>query len=523
MRIYLVNPPMQSNHIHATFYSQTESVDITGNPGFIPNLALPTLAALTPEDIEVEICDETVSAVDFDKDCDLVGITGYVTQARRMFELATEFRRRGKLVAMGGPFASLSPRRCRPYADILFTGEAERTWPAFLEEFRKGTHRDAYHEAEKVDVTKTPVPRMDLLHNDLYTSGVMQASRGCPFECEFCDVIVYLGRKIRYKEVDQVLREAETLYGLGYRGVFLSDDNFTANRKKATQILEALRDWNHGKQPRPVIFGTQLSIDVARSPEVLDLCADAGLRIAFVGIETPNKDALKEVKKRQNVASDLADDLHELMRHGILPMAGVIVGFDHDTTDVFEEQFAFLQEAGTPICGLGMLSAPEGTALEARLEKEGRLIANRDDFYTETNIVPKQMTQAELSHGHRWLLNRLYHPEHFLERIRTVCSHWPSGGAAHLGTTIEEAITIREGLLKSYAGLGPEFRDMPDQCFQAVRKARAPSAFAVIGQALIQYKHIVALSMKAGWWQPELATSADPWESFEAPRVRAGA
>ncbi len=522
MRIYLVNPPMQSNHIHATFYSQTESVDITGNPGFIPNLALPTLAALTPDDIDVEICDETVATVDFDKDCDLVGITGYVTQARRMFELAEEFRRRGKTVAIGGPFASLSPDRCRPHADILFTGEAERTWPAFLEDFRRGEHRDAYHEVDKIDIEQTPAPRMDLLSNHLYTSGVMQTSRGCPFECEFCDVIVYLGRKIRYKTTEQVLREADLLYEQGYRGVFLSDDNFTANRKKATEILKALRDWNRSKHPRPVIFGTQLSIDIARNPEILELCAQAGLRIAFVGIETPNKEALKEVKKRQNLASNLVDDLHELMRYGILPMAGVILGFDHDTPDVFQEQFAFLQEAGPPICGTGMLSAPEGTALEARLEKEGRLVRVRDDFYTETNIIPKQMSVPELSHGHRWLLNRLYHPQHFLERVRTVCRFWPRGGAAHLGTTIEEAITIREGLLKAYAGLGPEFRDMPDQCFEAVRKRRAPTAFAVIGQALIQYKHIVALTMKAGWWDPDLAMSPDPWESFDGPRAQVG-
>ncbi len=523
MRIYLVNPPMQSNHIHATFYSQTEAVDITGNPGFIPNLALPTLAALTPDDIEVEICDETVSRVDFDKDCDLVGITGYVTQARRMFELADEFRRRGKLVAIGGPFATLSPQRCRPHADVLFTGEVESTWPVFLEDFRKGSHQDAYDEPGSADIQASPVPRMDLLQNHLYTSGVMQTSRGCPFECEFCDVIVYLGRRIRYKTTEQVLKEADSLYRLGYRGVFISDDNFTANRKKAIEILQALRDWNKSKHPRPVIFGTQLSIDIARSPEILDLCADAGLRIAFVGIETPNKEALKEVKKRQNMASDLVNDLHELMRHGILPMAGVIVGFDHDTPDVFREQFEFLQEAGPPICGTGMLNAPEGTPLEARLKAEGRLVAVRDDFYVETNIIPKQMSVEQLSHGHRWLLNRLYRPAHFLDRVRTVCAHWPQGGAAHLGTTLEEAITIREGLLKAYASLGPEFRDLPDRCFQAVRRRRVPTAFAVIGQALIQYKHVVALTMKAGWWDPDLAASEDPWESFDTARRSAGA
>jgi radical SAM superfamily enzyme YgiQ (UPF0313 family) len=523
MRIYLVNPSMQANHIHTTFYSQTEAADITGKPGFIPNLACPTLAALTPEDIEVEICDETVEPVDFDKPCDLVGITGYVTQAQRIFELARAFRARGRLVAIGGPFASLSPERCRPHADILFTGEAERTWPAFLEDFRRGTHRDAYREAENVDITRLPKPRMDLLRNDLYAHGVMQASRGCPFECEFCDVIVYLGRRIRYKTVEQILREAEALYDIGYRGIFISDDNFTANRKKATEILSALCDWNRSKQPRPVIFGTQLSIDIARNPEILELCAEAGLRIAFVGIETPNKSALAEVKKRQNLASDLTGDIREMLRHGILVQAGVIVGFDHDTTDVFQEQFEFLQEAGVPICGTGMLNAPEGTPLEHRLRREGRLVAARDDFYVETNIIPKQMSRDELSHGHRWLLNRLYHAPHFLDRVRKVCEVWPRGGAAHLGTTLSEAITIRDGLLKAYAALGPEFSDLPDRCFQACRKARAASAFVVVGQALIQYKHIVALMKRSGWWDPSLATASDPWQRYDASCGHAGA
>ena len=338
MRVYLINPLMKN-----CFYSLSESSEITHKPASSPTWRCPPWRPLTPSDVEVEVCDETVDPVDFDKECDLVGITGYVSQAARMIELAREFRSRGKLVAIGGPFASLSPSRCRPFADILFTGEAERTWPAFLEDFRRGEYRDAYHEPEKPDITASPRPRMDVLRNDAYISGVVQTSRGCPFECEFCDVIVYLGRKMRHKAVDQILGEVDALYERGYRSVFLSDDNFTANRKKATAILEALVEWNRERQPDPVLFSTQLSVDAARDPALLGLCSEAGLRVAFIGIETPNKSALAEVKKRQNVAADLPNDIRTIQSHGIAVLAGMIVGFDHDTTDVFGEQFDFIQ------------------------------------------------------------------------------------------------------------------------------------------------------------------------------------
>jgi radical SAM superfamily enzyme YgiQ (UPF0313 family) len=509
-RIYLINPSMQS-----CFYSLSGAADLTDKPGFIPNLALPTLAALTPADIEVEVCDETVDPVDFDKPCDLVGITGYVTQARRMFELARTFRERGRLVAIGGPFASLSPEQCRPYADILFTGEAERTWPVFLEDFRRGSHKDTYHEPEKPEITRSPAPRMDVLRNDLYISGVIQTSRGCPFECEFCDVIVYLGRRMRHKSVEQILCEADALYEHGYRSAFLSDDNFTAHRKKATEILSALRDWNENKQPEPVLFSTQLSVDAARDPELLGLCADAGLRVAFIGIETPNKDSLQEVKKRQNLASDLLHDIRAIQSHGIAVLAGMIVGFDHDTTDVFREQFEFLQAASIPICAPGMLNAPAGTPLEDRLRREGRLISTRDDFYVETNIVPKQMSRAELEHGLQWLLNRLYHPPHFLERVLKVFEIWPESDSVYLGVGAAEAMKLASRIRRSYAALGAEFEGIPDRCFRAARKA---SALGAVGWSLLQYKHIVTVMQQTGKWDPALATSCDPWERSNVAR-----
>ncbi len=516
MRIYLINPAMQN-----CFYSLSESAEITDKPGFIPNLALPTLAALTPDDIEVEVCDETVEPVDLDKSCDLVGITGYVSQAKRMFELARAFRERGKLVAIGGPYASLSPSRCRPYADILFTGEAERTWPAFLEDFRRGDYRDSYHESEKPDLASSPAPDIDVLKKGAYISGVIQTSRGCPFECEFCDVIVYLGRKMRHKPVEHILAEADALYARGYRSIFLSDDNFTANRKKAKAILLALREWNGAKGDDPVLFSTQLSIDSARDEELLSLCAEAGLRVAFIGIETPNKDSLTEVRKRQNVASDLLQDIRTIQGHGLAVLAGMIVGFDHDTPDVFREQFDFLQASSMPICAPGMLNAPEGTPLEARLKAEGRLVTSREDFYVETNIIPKQISPEQLRHGLRWLLNRLYHPEHFVQRVLDVCEVWPEGGNVYLGVGSAEAMKLFLGIRRAYQQMGPEFESIPDRCFAASRKA---SALGGVGWFLLQYKHIVTVMKQTGQWDPELAERSEPFEpvAMEPARTAGG-
>jgi radical SAM superfamily enzyme YgiQ (UPF0313 family) len=504
VRVYLVNPGLGKS-----FWSLSEATDITGKPGYIPNLAPPTLAALAPLDVEIEICDETVDTIDLDKKCDLVGITGYVSQGRRMIELAQMFRERGQLVAIGGPYASLSPERIRPYADILFTGEAELTWPAFLEDFRNGSYRDHYDQQQKIDFALSPPPRMDLLRNDRYTIGVIQTSRGCPFECEFCDVIVYLGRRIRHKAVDQIIAEAEALYEYGYRSIFLSDDNFTVHRKAATDILTALRDWNN-KRPERMIFSTQLSIDIVRDPEVLTLCAEAGLNVAFVGIETPNKEALKEAKKRQNLKRDLQSSIREVQNHGICVQAGMIVGFDHDSTDAFREQFEFLQEANVPICSAGMLNAPAGTPLEKRLREDGRLVERPDfDHYSGTNIIPKLMSVEELQQGSRWLLNRLYHPAHFTDRVLGLCEAWPDSGAMAMGVSLDEGAELYTRLLRAYASMGPEFRKIPLRCLRQWKKK--PSGMNAVFSALVTYRHIVSVMQQLGMWDPDLGAASDPW------------
>jgi radical SAM superfamily enzyme YgiQ (UPF0313 family) len=300
--IYLINPASD-----VASYFSAEVLAGSGLPAgaMVADLSTATVAALAPPDFKVEICDENVSTVDFDHPADWIGITGKVSQCRRMITLADEFRRRGKRVVIGGPHASLNPEVLRPHCDVLVRGEAEEIASAIFSDLGAGRPREEY-VGEKPDLALSPRPRWDLYPNDEAMMGAVQTSRGCPFECEFCDVIQYLGRKQRHKPIANVLAELDELDRVGYPRVFLADDNFTVYRQRCKELLQAISHWRRG---RSMSFLTQVSIDAARDLELLDMCADAGVTQVFIGIETPNEASLRETKKRQNLPrqSDRAD------------------------------------------------------------------------------------------------------------------------------------------------------------------------------------------------------------------------
>lgn len=503
MKILLVNPGHQ-----ASLYSMAETADITGRAAYMPNLALPTLAALVPDDAEVTIVDDHIDAIDpfLDQGWDVVGITGYVSHRDRMFTLAQAFRARGQLVAIGGPYATLSSATVRPHADVLFIGEAEHTWPEFLADLRAGSWKAEYRAATTVDLDRSPIPAMGAIRNDAYLVGVVQTSRGCPFECEFCDVIIYLGRNQRYKKPKRVIAELEQLYQLGYRDVLLADDNFTAGRKQARAILEAIRQWN-GSKPEPVLFTTQLSVDAARDPELLDLAAAAGLKQAFIGIETPNQDALREAKKRQNLRGDLIANIRSFHTRGIAVQAGIITGFDSDTPASFRVLLEFLQAAGIPAVLVNMLVAPEGTPLERRLRAEDRLrTPDMRDGCTDTNIIPKQMTVAQLRDGTQWLLNKLYAPDGFLGRLAVLAEHSPTATRGTNGQSLRRFAAMWQNLMRAFEGLGPEFRRVPRE---AVKLFHGKDGSG-LGTALITCVQNVRVLQKQGLWDAALARLEAP-------------
>jgi radical SAM superfamily enzyme YgiQ (UPF0313 family) len=403
VKLYLIAPRNPES-----FWTFDRVLPSLGKRCVFPNLALPTVAGLTPAPHEVVLCDENVEAVDFDTDADVVGITGFVIHKRRIFELAEAFRRRGKLVVAGGPFATLCPEELRGKVDVLFVGEAEYTWPQFVREYEAGLWQREYRRDDKPSMLDSPLPRFDLLKTDRYRSMAIQFARGCPFSCEFCDIIVMYGRRPRTKSVAQVLAEVEAIHALGVPNIFVVDDNFIGNKKDAKALLVALRAWQEARG-YPIEFMTEVSLNVAQDDELLRLMKQARFTTIFIGIESPRKASLAETHKTQNIREDLVTSVHRIQAAGIEVMAGMIVGFDNDDPSIFEEQFRFIQQARIPISMTGMLNALPKTPLHERLRAAGRLIAESvGDQFVFTNIVPSGMSRLELYEGYRSLLRRLY-------------------------------------------------------------------------------------------------------------------
>ena len=382
---------------------------IGGFEAVMPPLGLAILAALTPPEFDVAIVDENVEAIDFDADCALVALSAMTIQESRLFEIADAFRRRGRLVCMGGPICNVLPERCRPHCDVLFEGEGEYIWPEFLRDWRSGAHRDRYVQIDTIDMRDSPAPRIDLLKVDRYRLGCVQTTRGCPFKCEFCDIIVTYGRKVRAKPVEAVLAELAAWAERGVDFVTIADDNLVGDRAYCRRMLRAVGDWNRARKV-PMSLYAEMSVDVVRDRELLELCRHANITEIFLGIETPRKAGLRETQKMQNVATDLVKSVRTIQSYGMVTVAGMIIGFDTDDPLIFQDQYTFVQEAGLPIVMLGLLQAIPRTPLYERLEKAGRLRAptQGNNTLSFTNIDPVCMDYGELVNGYRALFTKVY-------------------------------------------------------------------------------------------------------------------
>jgi len=515
--LYLINPRNS-----APFYFSTEVHAAYGfdNTVLLADAAVATVAALAPPDFVVTLCDEGISPVDFDTKAEFVGITGKISQESRMIELAREFRRRGKIVILGGPYASLSPDKLRGECDILVQGELENIADQFFSDLRSGNWKPEYM-GDKPDLRASPIPRWDLYPNHRALSGTLQTSRGCPFECEFCDVIQYLGRKQRHKSPEQVLAELDALYRIGYRIVFLADDNLTVYRARAKELLRAIRDWNDSRTEGRVSFSTQVSIDCARDNEVLKLCSEAGMATVYVGIETPNADSLKETKKRQNIGVDMAETLARFCANGIMVSGGMMLGFDSDTRDIFEQQYEFGMSLPVPMFMVTPLSAPMATPLYARLLAENRLVEHRKESAPvlpwSTNIIPKQMTYDELVAGVRWLCNRLYRPAAFERRVARFIDQYQAPEPRR-NSRLQNAAPQREvdaqrlELARHVTRLGPAEAAMAGRL--QTRLMRKPSALPLVLLAMGYYMQVRHMYQTSGLWDPALGEQPRP--VFEA-------
>jgi radical SAM superfamily enzyme YgiQ (UPF0313 family) len=416
MNVLLVYPEFPD-----TFWSFRYALKFIRKRSGSPPLGLLTIAAMLPKDWQVKLVDtnnQPLSHADLNW-ADMVLISAMVVQRESAKKIIARCKTSGKKVVAGGPLFTCEPDLF-PEVDHLVLGEAELTLPPFLADLEKGCAMQRYVTDEHPDIRLTPTPRWDLVTMDHYDAMSLQFSRGCPYNCDFCNITALLGHKPRTKNKEQLIAELDGLYALGWRkNIFFVDDNFIGNKRQLkTEILPALIEWRKGKTGVP--FQTEVSINLADDEELIQLMAEAGFTSVFVGIETPNLDSLTECSKTQNKNRDMVESVKRIQRAGMEVMGGFIVGFDSDTPSIFQQQIEFIQKSGIVTAMVGLLQAPYGTRLYERMAREGRLLKeiSGDNMDGSTNIIPKMGIQS-LKIGYRCLLEHIYSPEHYYERINT--------------------------------------------------------------------------------------------------------
>ncbi len=414
--IVIINP-----RFDISFWGLEHCMKLFGKRANLPVACLALLAALVPDHHDVTVVDENVEDIDFDRlgQADLVCLTGMSIQGQRLIEILEEVRSRGVLVVVGGPMATVEPEVLEGLADVIFVGEADETWPRFLREWEQGAHQSRYEQVEKTDMARLPLPRVDLLKADRYMFGSLQISRGCPFTCEFCDIIVTFGRKPRLKASEQVLAELEAFERAGLKIIFVVDDNLIGNKKAIKSVLRDIVKWQQ-ERAYPLTLFTEASLDLAEDEELMQLMGLANFQSVFIGIETPNEDSLRETKKLQNVrpnAGTLLERVRRVQQNGLDVWCGMIVGFDHDDASIFEVMPKFLAEARISAALIGMLHAIPTTPLYDRLKQAGRLHDEDASEVYGTNVNPLGMSPQQLRDGFVQVMRACYEADAYFQRL----------------------------------------------------------------------------------------------------------
>ncbi len=416
MKILLVYPQYPD-----TFWGFKHALKLISKKAAYPPLGLLTVAAMLPNEWEKKLVDMNVTSLT-DKDLkwtDYVFISAMVVQKNSVKEIISRCKEFSTKIVAGGPLFTTWDEEFDG-VDHFVLGEAEITLLPFLEDLENGRAQHIYTSDERPDITKTPIPMWSLINMKKYASMNIQYSRGCPYNCEFCDIIILNGHKPRTKDKDQVLAELDALYNQGWRSaVFIVDDNFIGNKRKLkTEILPGIIKWMEEKK-HPFSLFTEASINLADDEELMRLMVEAGFGRVFVGIETPNEESLAECNKFTNRNRDLVASVKKIQNYGLEVQGGFIVGFDSDPLSIFKSQISFIQKSGIVTAMVGLLNAPRGTALYKRLKKENRLLkdfsGNNMDF--SLNFVPKMSPEA-LINGYKHILDTIYSPKQFYERIK---------------------------------------------------------------------------------------------------------
>ena len=414
-KIAIINPAFE-----VSYWGLEHAQEMMGYRANMPVASLPLLAALTPQDHDVVLIDENVEEIDFDRlgEFDIVAMTGMSVQRFRMEEILSELRRRNVFTVVGGPWVTVEEDYFHSLVDVTFVGEAETTWPLFLEHWGNGEHRSRYEQGEKTDMSTVPTPRHDLLKNQHYMFGSLQFSRGCPFQCEFCDIIVTFGRRPRIKQAAQVLKELDCLRDQGVKIGFIVDDNLIGNKKGIKPVLAEVARWQE-ENGYPMVFSTEASLDLCEDEELMELMARCNIQSVFIGIESPNEESLKETKKFQNVRArggTIVEKVHQIQDFGIEVWCGMIVGFDNDSPSIFDQQKDFIKQARITHAMIGLLHAIPKTPLYDRLRDEGRLDTS-DEHHFGTNVIPKQMTRQQMLDGYLETMQHSYQPDVYFDRL----------------------------------------------------------------------------------------------------------
>ena len=415
MNILLVYPMYPD-----TFWSFKHALKFVSKKASFPPLGLLTVAAMLPEDWNKKLIDMNATKLE-DKDilwADYVFISAMSIQSESADEIIERCKKLNTKIVAGGPLFTSTSENYRD-VDHLVLNEAEITLPMFLNDLNEGKPNHKYTSNEWADIATTPLPLWDIVPTKNYTSMNLQYSRGCPFDCDFCDITVLYGRKARTKTKEQVIAELEALFFTGWRGpVFFVDDNFIGNKGKLKrEILPAIAEWMEVRK-NPFYLNTEASINLADDEQLLRLMVKAGFEAVFIGIESPNDESLVECNKPQNRNRDLIASIKKIQQAGLEVQGGFIVGFDNDPPSIFEKLTNFIQESGIVTAMVGLLNAPKGTKLQKRLENEGRMLKNFTGNNTDfsINFIPSMDTKALLE-GYKKILDKIYSPKYYYERV----------------------------------------------------------------------------------------------------------
>ncbi|HSV97831.1 MAG TPA: B12-binding domain-containing radical SAM protein [Spirochaetota bacterium] len=423
-RVLLVYP-----EIPTTYWSFKYALSFVGKKSVLPPLGLITIAAMLPDSWECRLVDMNAETLDDGaiEWADMVFVSAMLVQRASFEEVVARCNRLGRTVVAGGPFPTAMHGDIEG-VDHFVLNEAEITLPLFLGDFENGGPRGVYSDETRPDITSTPVPRFDLLNIDYYSTISLQYSRGCPFNCEFCDIVEMFGRTPRTKTPEQFLGEMEALHATDFRGpLFIVDDNFIGNKRNVKQLLRAIIPWQK-ERGYPFSLSTEASINLAEDDELLDLMVDAGFMMAFVGVETPVEESLALTGKSQNLKTNMLESVRKIQERGIEVTGGFIIGFDSDPEDIFERQIRFIRDSAIPTAMVGLLMALPNTRLYRRLEAEGRLLGlstGNNTHDAEMNFIPKLPRRA-LEDGYRRVIGEIYSPRTYFDRCLELLRRYPA-------------------------------------------------------------------------------------------------